>query len=42
MFSKESLKAAAGTFVVVLLALSVHQKFIAPVIAGKKPAVPAK
>ena len=42
MFSKESLKAAAGTLVVVLIAMSVHQKFIAPMLAGKKPAIPAK
>lgn len=39
MFSSESLKSAAKTLVVVLIALAIHQKFIAPQLV-KKPAAP--
>jgi len=41
MFSTENLKKVGVTFVVVLAALAVHQKFIDPMLA-KKPVVAAK
>lgn len=41
MFSKENLKHAGTTVVVVLIALAIHQKFIAPMLV-KKPVVAAK
>lgn len=37
MFTKESVKKGVATVALVLVALAIHQKFIAPRIAGKKP-----
>lgn len=41
MFSAESLKRAGMTLVIVMVALAVHQKFVAPMIAKQKPAAKA-
>ena len=35
MFSSESLKKAGMTLVIVMVALAVHQKFVAPMLAKK-------
>jgi len=37
MFSSDNLKKMATTLAIVLVALTVHQKFIAPRLAGSKP-----
>lgn len=42
MFSADSLKKMATTLVIVMVGLAVHQKFVAPMLAKKAPAVPAK
>lgn len=41
MFTTENLKKGAFTLVIVMVALAVHQKFVAPMLV-KKPIVPAK
>lgn len=41
MFSKENLTKAGTTLVVVLIALAIHQKFVAPMLV-KKPVIAAK
>lgn len=38
MFSGENFKKTLGTLVIVMVALAVHQKFIAPMLAPKKTA----
>jgi hypothetical protein len=38
MFSGENLKKTVGTLVIVMVALAVHQRFIAPILAPKKTA----
>lgn len=38
MFSKENLVKAGTTLVVVMVALALHQKFVAPRLAPKAPA----
>lgn len=38
MFSKENLVKAGTTLVVVMVALALHQKFVAPRLASKAPA----
>ncbi len=40
MFTSENVKKMATTLVIVMVALAVHQKFVAPMIAGKKPVTP--
>lgn len=40
MFSTENLKKMGTTLVIVMVALAVHQKFVAPMIASKKSIVP--
>jgi hypothetical protein len=41
MFSSESLKKAGMTLVIVMVALAVHQKFVAPMLV-KKATTPTK
>ena len=38
MISAESAKKALGTLAIVMIALAVHQKFIAPMLVKKSPA----
>lgn len=40
MFTTENLKKMGVTLVVVMAALALHQKFVAPMIASKKSTVP--
>jgi hypothetical protein len=42
MFSADNLKKMGTTLVIVMVALAVHQRFVAPMVAKKAPAVPAK
>jgi hypothetical protein len=40
MFSSESLKKAGMTLAIVMVALAVHQKFVAPLLVKKAPVTP--
>jgi len=42
MFSAENLKKMGVTLVIVMVALAAHQKFVAPLIAGKAKAPATK
>jgi hypothetical protein len=42
MFSTENLKKMGVTLVVVMVALAIHQKFVAPRLVSKKPLLATK
>lgn len=40
MFTGENVKKMVTTLAIVMIGLAIHQKFVAPMIAGKKPVTP--